>query len=159
MTNPPGTDAAPDHPATVQPRPQGWIGLVPILVAVVGAIAAELYTFATIGMMIIPAVGFAIAGLTLIGTAVAIAALFRSITGQWRPFASTALALFAALVHWLPVLAPVPMLFSAVSTTPVLQGAAVGALAMLALPGRWRLAGAISAALIAVAVIAIFITG
>jgi hypothetical protein len=79
--------------------------------------------------------------------------LYRWITGQWHPLVWTALALFTALAYWLPVVAPVPMLYGALSAIPVLLGAAVGALAMLALPGRWRVAGAISAALIAVALI------
>ena len=63
------------------------------------------------------------------------------------------------LAYWLPVIAPVPMLYGALAAVPVLLGAAVGALAMLALPGRWRLAGVISAALIAIALIVPWVVG
>jgi hypothetical protein len=153
VTTPPGTDAAPDEPATVRPRPKVWIGLLPILVAVVTIVAVQLHTLGTIGVMIFPAVGFTITGITLLGNAAGIAVLFRWMTGQWHPLVSIALALFTALAYWLPVVAPVPMLYGALSAIPVLLGAAVGALAMLALPARWRVAGAISAAIIAVALI------
>jgi hypothetical protein len=153
VTIPPGTDAAPDEPLMVRPRPKVWIGLLPISVTVVTVIAVQLYTLGTIGVMIFPAVGFTIAGIILIGNAAGIAALFRSITARWHPLASTALALFTALAYWLPIVAPVPMLYGALSGIPVLLGAAVGALAMLALPGRWRLGGVISAVLIVVALI------
>ena len=153
MTTPPGTDAAPDEPVTVRPRPKVWIGLLPISVAIATVVAVQLHTLGTIGVMIFPAVGFTIAGFTLLGNAAGIAALYRWITGQWHPLVSTALALFTALAYWLPVVAPVPMLYGALSAIPVLLGVAVGALAMLALPGRWRLAGVISAALIAIALV------
>lgn len=159
MTTPPGTDAAPDEPVTVRTRPKVWIGLLPILVAVVTVVAVQLHTLGTIGVMIFPAVGFTITGITLLGNAAGIAALFRWITGQWHPLVSTALALFTALAYWLPVIAPVPMLYGALAAVPVLLGAVVGALAMLALPGRWRLAGAISVALIAVALIVPWVVG
>ena len=152
MTIPPAADATTGDPSPEQPGTRVLIGLLPIVIGVIGAITFQLHSIAVFGVMFFPAVGLIIAGVVTVGSAVGIAAVFRALTGRWRPVAAALLATFPALVVWLPVLGPVPMAYGALSALgPIVVGIVVGALAMLTMPGRWRLAGAISAAVVAVA--------
>ena len=128
--------------APAQPDAKGWIGLLPILVGVVGGVAFQLHSIAVFAAMIFPVAGLILAGVVTVGSAVGVAAVFRARTGQWRPVASALLALFPALVFWLPVLGPVAV------------GVIVAALATLTMPGRWKLVGAIASVVVAVATLA-----
>lgn len=158
MTIPPATDATAGDSSPAQPDAKGWIGIIPILIGVIGAIAFELYTIAVIGMMIFPALGVIIAGVVAVGSAVGIAGVHRARTGNWRPVASAVLALFPALFFWLSVFVRVPGPFGVLTALgPIAVGVMVGALATLTMPGRWKLVGAISAAVIAVTLVPIAI--
>lgn len=126
----------------------------------IGAVAFQLHSIAVIGVMVFPAVGLIIAGVVAAVGAVGIVAVFRARTGQWRPAASILLALFPALVIWLPVLGAVPIAYGALSALgPLSVGIVVGALAMLTMPGRWKLAGAISAAVVTFAALVPIVVG
>ena len=155
MSIPPATDPATGDSARAQPDAKGWIGLPPILVGVIGGVSFQLHSIAVFGVMLFPAVGLIIAGVVTVGSAVGIAAVFRAMTRRWRPLASALLATFAALVCWLPVLGAVPIAYGVLNGLgPVAVGVIVGALATLTMPGRWKLIGAISTVVVAVATVA-----
>jgi hypothetical protein len=155
MTMPPAMDPTTGDSAPAQPDAKGWIGLLPILVGVVGGVAFQLHSIAVFAAMIFPVAGLILAGVVAVGSAVGVAAVFRARTGQWRPVASALLALFPALVFWLPVLGPVPVAFGVLTALgPVVVGVIMGALATLTMPGRWKLVGAIASVVVAVATLA-----
>ena len=117
----------------------------------IAGIAALLLTSAAVGVVFRTPWGFVLLGITLVGSALAIAALFRTVTGRTRWIASIVLALLPPAGVWLAIVESGQIPFDTVFgvPAPLAIGGAVGALSMLALPRWWRLAGAVGAVLIA----------
>lgn len=122
------------------------------MVGVISAVAAEVLRYGAGLILFGQPFGFAIVAATIVADAVVIAALFRSITGRARPIAAIMLALLPAFGVGIGIITSGQFLVSLVFGGPasVVIGASVGGLSMLALPGWWRLAGAMSAVVIAI---------
>ncbi|RZS68365.1 hypothetical protein EV187_0794 [Agromyces ramosus] len=110
-----------------------------------------LLSSAVVGVLFRAPWGFVLLAVTLVGSALAMTVLFRAVTGRARWIASIMLALLPPAGVWRAIIGSGRIPFDTVYGMPAALaiGGAVGSLSMLALPGRWRFAGAVSAVLIA----------
>ena len=147
----PRTDAPTDAP-TAQPGSPWRLAIVPVGVAVIAGIAALLLTSAAVGVVFLAPWGFVLLGITLVGSATRDRrALPHGDRSDALDRVDRAGARSRLVGVWLAIIEsgqiPLGTVFGV--PAPVVIGGAVGALSMLALPRWWRLAGAVSAVLIA----------
>lgn len=125
---------------------------MPVAVGLISGVAVQPLLYGVVLIMFRQPFGFVIVGAAIVASAVAIAVVFRSLTDRAHPIASILLALVSVVGVWVAIAVTGQIAFGSMSglLVSVAIGASVGALSMLALSGGWRIAGAISAVLIAI---------